>query len=219
MDSCVSSVAAACESNTVVPCYCPSVNNYISSYNDCYSSGNSIAGTTLWDAFTAGDEYYTALSEECSDVFTETPFSANTRFTTPHVTPTATPIFEPVSISYVTSLPTTTYPTESVWSGTGSLLVGYCAIPEYTLVNAGATVFWAPVVGCQSDKPDCCPSPSTDSAVSTFTSFAASTAPTITINIGSSPTSSGLPGPGGQSDALNECPDDYQSISDGCCPS
>ena len=174
--------------------------------------------------FTDG-EYITLFSDDCSDVYTITSFSVNTMLTTPttpHATAIPTPIFEPVSISIVSSLPTTTYPTQPVWTGTGPLLVGYCASPEYTLVNAGPTVWWAPVVGCHDDKPECCPSSLTDTAVSTFTSFVASTASTITVTI--EPSSQGLSpsqfgGSGGETAALDKCPADYQLVSGGCCPS
>jgi len=232
VESCLSNVDVGCYSTaTIIPCYCSTISNYVSSQNDCLASGNSIGGTTLWDLFTGNNIYFSALSEGCSDVYTVTPFSitSNTMLTTPRATTTPqatatpTPIFEPISISVVSSLPTTTYPTQSIWSGTGDLLVGYCASPEYTLVDAGATVWWAPVVGCHPDKPDCCPSSSTDTAVSTFTSFVASTAPTVTVTIepsgqNSSPTSQ--PGDfGGENVAMAKCPADYQTVSGGCCPS
>jgi hypothetical protein len=35
-------------------------------------------------------------------------------------------------------------------------LLGYCNAPQYVLLD-GPTAYWAPMVGCNYDKADCCP--------------------------------------------------------------
>jgi hypothetical protein len=221
VESCLSSVYEGCyTSASVYPCYCSTISGYVDSQNDCFATGNSIAQTTLWDQWTGTDAtlYLSELTDACSDLYTLSSytFPSNPAITTHHATVTPTPIFEPVTISVVSSIPTTTYPTQSIYSGGGNLLAGYCSDPEYTLVAAGASVWWAPIVGCHSDKPDCCPSSSTsDVSASTFTSEVASTAPTVTVTIG--PSQSGDFGAGNA--AMEKCPADYQTVSGGCCPS
>ncbi|KAK4150469.1 hypothetical protein C8A00DRAFT_46151 [Chaetomidium leptoderma] len=39
----------------------------------------------------------------------------------------------------------------------GELLAGDCASPSYTLINGGDLVLYAAVVGCNADRPQCCP--------------------------------------------------------------
>ena len=226
-ETCIESVVDVCTATvSVEACFCSSFSNYYSSAIDCLSSANLIAGTLLSEltSYGYGTDYFSLVSSECSQFYTATPFSATSVRTTSHAAATPTPntiatpppIFEPVTISVVSSLPTTTYPAQPIWSGSGDLLVGYCASPEYTLVEAGATVWWAPVIGCHSDKPDCCPSSLANDAVSTFTSFVASTAPTVTVTI--EPSGSSQPADFGNK-AIDKCPADYQSVSGGCCPS
>lgn len=102
---------------------------------------------------------------------------------------------------------------------------GYCATPEYTILD-GPTVYWAPVVGCVGGKSDCCPF---SVPASTVAPTAAGTVPaTITITILASAEASqqavgasgGFPIAVDPAQAtLDRCPDDYQSVGDGCCPS
>jgi hypothetical protein len=111
------------------------------------------------------------------------------------------------------------------WNGSGPLLVGYCTTPQYTLFD-GATALWAPVIGCVDGKPDCCPY-----TVQTQTATVTDTVSTVTIDIGistqGSQSSQGeqvgqLAFPTAENPAqatLPRCPEDYQSVSDGCCPS
>ncbi|KAF2402771.1 hypothetical protein EJ06DRAFT_519794 [Trichodelitschia bisporula] len=91
-----------------------------------------------------------------------------------------------------------------VWSGSGNLLVGYCATPTYVLIN-GATVYYIPVIGCVDGKSDCCP-------------YQVPSAATTTA--GPSLNNALVPQPGdGRVFSLAKCPDDYASAQGGCCPS
>jgi hypothetical protein len=51
---------------------------------------------------------------------------------------------------------TTTHSATPTWSGSGSLLQGYCTTPQYVILD-GLTVYWAPIVVCADCKSDCCP--------------------------------------------------------------
>lgn len=112
------------------------------------------------------------------------------------------------------------------YSGTGKLLNEYCNSQHYILLD-GPTPYWAPFVGCNQDKADCCPyqvASSTDSgngAVPTVT-----VVKTITVNVGPGGVTSAYTGinayPAAATVAqgtLARCPDDYVSVSGGCCPS
>ncbi|OCK88346.1 uncharacterized protein K441DRAFT_476469, partial [Cenococcum geophilum 1.58] len=87
----------------------------------------------------------------------------------------------------------------SKWSSSGNLMQGYCATPEYTILD-GPTVYWAPVVGCVGGKSDCCPFsvPASTQAVGASGGFPIAVDPAQAT--------------------LDRCPDDYQSVGDGCCP-
>ncbi|KAH7380753.1 hypothetical protein BKA66DRAFT_129997 [Pyrenochaeta sp. MPI-SDFR-AT-0127] len=97
------------------------------------------------------------------------------------------------------------------WTG-GALLQGYCATPDYTIID-GPTAYWAPVVGCVGGKADCCPF---------------DIPPTVALEVAAVETGSASAGGGERGfpsalspvqATLSKCPDDYRSIGEGCCPS
>jgi hypothetical protein len=137
-------------------------------------------------------------------------------------TPVPTLVLEPISTGPPTAAPTHS-PIPS-YSGQGNLLVGYCATPDYVLLD-GPTAYWAPLVGCVNEKSDCCPY-----AVQSGTSTSATTitvVSTITMDVGPDGATqapyAGLqayPTPVSSNQAiLANCPGDYISVSGGCCPS
>jgi len=110
-----------------------------------------------------------------------------------------------------------------MWAGSGDLLREYCLTPEYTLLD-GPTAYWAPVVGCVSNKPDCCPFPIP--VMSSTATVTGSVPPAVTIvapgsDASATPTTDGVfPSAISPDQAtLERCPDDYTSVSNGCCPS
>lgn len=132
-------------------------------------------------------------------------------------------VLEPISTGPPTGPPTHS-PIPS-YTGSGDLLQGYCATPEYILLD-GPTAYWAPAIGCVDDKTDCCPySVAQTSAAATATIVTAVS--TVTVNIGpggtTQPVYSGFlafPTPASTNQAtLAHCPADYQTVSGGCCPS
>lgn len=105
---------------------------------------------------------------------------------------------------------------EPKYQGTGQLLAGACsASTDYTLVNAGATVYAAGVVGCNGNRPECCP----------WKVGAMGSANGAAPAGGSSDDQSGnrvgvdfpLPAENAQA-VLTGCAQDYYSVSGGCCP-
>jgi hypothetical protein len=92
----------------------------------------------------------------------------------------------------------------------------------------GPTALWAPIIGCVGDKPDCCPFTVTNT-ITDVVGVTATQALTVTVDVGASslsPTSGGalgsdgFPQPtNGSQETLAHCPDDYQTVAGGCCPS
>jgi hypothetical protein len=138
---------------------------------------------------------------------------------TPSHTPA--PIF--VSVTTVTSLSTTTVytPLSQTWTGgTTTLLAGYCQTPALSLCHGTTTAYWAAVLGCVDEKPDCCPygavnfvSPGATEVVYT-TTFAASIGPAGQTILPSNV----VPSVATAAPSLSQCPGDYYQISGGCCP-
>ncbi|KAF2188884.1 hypothetical protein K469DRAFT_684172 [Zopfia rhizophila CBS 207.26] len=113
------------------------------------------------------------------------------------------PTFAPVTVAPADSISTTTYPPVSVYTGSGSILKGYCVTPDYTILD-GPTVYWVPVVGCISSRQDCCAS-ETGSEASKTSGGAGAAFP-----ISSFPAQA----------ELDTCPQDYHTVGGtGCCPS
>ncbi|KAK0717479.1 hypothetical protein B0T26DRAFT_615241, partial [Lasiosphaeria miniovina] len=46
---------------------------------------------------------------------------------------------------------------QPTYNGNGQLLAGGCSTPAYTLVQEGNMVYQALFVGCQANRPECCP--------------------------------------------------------------
>lgn len=117
--------------------------------------------------------------------------------TTPPTSPavsTSVPDASVTTVPFVSTTPILTHSPIAAWTGSGNLLNGYCTTPDYILLT-GPTVYWAPFVGCDQNKPDCCPFPVVTAAANYP-----------------------VPQSTGQA-TLSHCPDDYQTVSNGCCPS
>ncbi len=85
------------------------------------------------------------------------------------------------------------------------LLEGDCSSTSYTLVNGGDMVFYAAFVGCNADRPQCCPWNVSTEAVPQGNRVAAA--------------AGGFPIPASDiKDQLRQCPNDYYSVSGQCCP-
>jgi hypothetical protein len=124
----------------------------------------------------------------------------------------------------------------SLYGDSGPLLTGYCATYDYSLLSGpqSTALYYIPIVGCVGDKPDCCPFPVNTTTTSTVTksittSVTISTAGVVTVSVistvtveDSSPESTSFVFPTPESQAqvtLNRCPQDYETVSSGCCPS
>jgi hypothetical protein len=223
--TCIVSVNHQCVAKaTVEPCYCQNLNGWISDQNACYASGNAEAGTSIWPI--VDTTYYSFETEQCSNPRTVSHYGG---FTTPKLT-SATPtsvILSYAPVSFVTTpTPTTSYPPlSSTWNNNGPLNVGYCGTPEFQIYDAGQTALWAPAVGCANNKPDCCPFGSAANVAGNgfipgTTTTAASTS-TSTVNVGADgqTLSAGPSGYAAGQVFLDKCPQDYASVSGGCCPS
>jgi hypothetical protein len=91
----------------------------------------------------------------------------------------------------------------SRWNGFGAILQDYCATPSFSeIVGPIATVvYYAGIVGCMANKPDCCPGQY----------GIAGSGLALEKNV--------FPDPADQSaEMLSGCPDDYELKSSFCCP-
>ena len=125
--------------------------------------------------------------------------------------------------------PPTTAPTYSPipsYTGSGSLLQGYCNTPNYILLD-GPTAYWAPIVGCNDDKVGCCPysvAKQTDTTAGIGTTV--TVVRTVTVDVGPGSTIQSVytglnaypVAISADQASLQRCPDDYQTVSGGCCP-
>ncbi|KAK5659527.1 hypothetical protein OQA88_729 [Cercophora sp. LCS_1] len=117
-----------------------------------------------------------------------------------------------------TALPPTTnrasvaQPT-STFDGEGSLLAqSTCKSASYTLVEAGDVVYYAAVIGCMGDRPECCPW-----SVSVEGSGGPTTASFEGNRVAGGAGRFPVPASGLHA-VLARCPDDYYSVSGQCCP-
>jgi len=105
------------------------------------------------------------------------------------------------------------YGVQPSYQGTGDLLQGDCGQTDFTLVNAGSTVYYAGFMGCNNDRPECCPW-----AAATPASLASGSAATGAAGADARD-SVDFPVPVNNDFAvMKKCADDYYSISGGCCP-
>jgi hypothetical protein len=105
------------------------------------------------------------------------------------------------------------YGVQPSYQGSGNLLQGDCAQTDFTLVNAGSTVYYAGFQGCNNDRPECCPF-----AVATPASLLSGSAATAAAGANDGD-SVDFPVPVNDDFAvMKSCADDYYSISGGCCP-
>jgi hypothetical protein len=87
----------------------------------------------------------------------------------------------------------------------GALLEGECQSTTYTLLDAGDMVIYAPLVGCNADRPECCP---------------------WNVSTGAGPEGNRVaaapgefPAPASSAkESLDKCPQDYYPVSGLCCP-
>ncbi|KAI9861033.1 MAG: hypothetical protein M1813_005462 [Trichoglossum hirsutum] len=156
----------------------------------------------------------TAITPDGTTTINTSPTTDPSTSTMPHTTPngssTRTPApstlpTEPGSGSSSHIGTSTTSGSSGSHYSTGNLLVGTCATAEYTeiLDDHDFVLFYVAVVGCISDKPDCCP------------------AATVTQPPHSPPVSSDQYRFVGGSTSpiyLPSCPDDYETVSGVCCP-
>jgi hypothetical protein len=97
----------------------------------------------------------------------------------------------------IASLPTVAYTGQPI-------LVGTCTIPQYTaILLPDGSYLAAPIVGCNENHPQCCPSLAAGTVTPTATYLSMTDAAIVTA-LAASP--------------LTICPGDYTSTSSVCCP-
>jgi hypothetical protein len=102
---------------------------------------------------------------------------------------------------------------EATFRDGGELLAGDCQTTSYTLLNGGDMVLYAPFVGCNGDRPQCCPWNVTNDA------SLDSPGPNGDDNRAAAVRAGDFPIPAGNvKDSLPRCPQDYYSVSGQCCP-
>ena len=95
------------------------------------------------------------------------------------------------------------------YQGTGELLKGPCSSTSFTLIDASSTIYYAGFIGCNRDRPECCPWSVAQQGVAAG-GAATDSAGNVVYDL-PKPANSDLK-------QLASCADDYYSISGGCCP-
>jgi hypothetical protein len=145
---------------------------------------------------------------------------------TAHVITTTTITLVTVSVvdfTPATPIPPVTHTQLPTFSGGGTLNAGKCSVTSYTLLNDTATAFFIPFIGCDGNRPECCPFTPNNVMIAGATSGG-----TVTLTATGTATpgqslltfSSGypVPGPNDQHATLSKCPDDYDDYGTACCP-
>lgn len=105
-----------------------------------------------------------------------------------------------------------------IYKGTGQLLAGACSeSTDFQLVNAGATEYVAGFVGCNKNRPECCPWQVGDPTAAAAAAGATGTDSTGTYNQNHNDVDLPLPADNAQA-VLANCAGDYYSVSGACCP-
>ena len=81
------------------------------------------------------------------------------------------------------------------------------------MVDAGDMVFYAPIVGCNAARPECCPWVASGKAMATATGPSEDQINRVAAAAGQFPKPEN-----GQLSLLPKCPNDYYSVSGLCCP-
>ncbi|KAL2135017.1 hypothetical protein VTI74DRAFT_10054 [Chaetomium olivicolor] len=197
LSSCYSGFLAATDYNAAATsCYC----NYGIPYLDCFFS-QVATGTcaSYYGVNNRGQYQMSFFSEYCGSI----PPSAMA-----NIQPPTSVSLDLDTVKVVTATGALKnqpdYAGEPSYKGTGDLLKGPCSQTDFTLVDAGSTVYYAGFMGCNKDRPECCP---WAVATSTYASDAQGNRPYD------------FPKPiNGDLAQLAKCADDYYSISGGCCP-
>lgn len=172
-----------------------------------------------------GSDFSTTMSSGQAASSTAGPAQSIWTVGAPLTGPNSVPSLLLESISYGPPTATPTHSAIPIYSGSGSLLQDYCNTPDYILLD-GPTAYWAPMVGCNTDKTDCCPYTVAQQANSPLvTGTTVTVVSTVTVNLGAGQTQVVYTGlnayavPVLTSEAsLQRCPNDYQTVSGGCCP-
>ncbi|KAK1758331.1 hypothetical protein QBC47DRAFT_440933 [Echria macrotheca] len=183
-------------------CFCASGMPYLNCYFNALSTSNcyeSILGTLDWNSYML--DYFEST---CGSI----PATAMAQMSPPA---TVSLSFETVDIVTATGPQSTPVIGPPEYKGTGRLLTGDCTETDFTLVDAGSTVYFAGFNGCNGDRPECCPfSVATTAAPAPTDGTNADTGNHIGFD---------FPQPANKDQALlANCADDYYSISGGCCP-
>lgn len=186
-------------------CLCASGMPYLNCFASVLSTAGcyeSVLGSLDWNSYML--DYF---SSTCGSI----PPTAMAQMSPPA---TVSLSFRTVDIVTATGQPPPTPIPEPNYSGAGKLLKGVCTKTDFTLVDAGSTVYFAGFNGCNGDRPECCPWPVATTLASAPTTTAAGTNQDTGNHIGFD-----FPQPRDSNQAtLASCADDYYSVSGGCCP-
>ncbi|KAK3371969.1 hypothetical protein B0H63DRAFT_526832 [Podospora didyma] len=184
--------------SAITSCYC----TYGISYLNCVFS--QVSTGSCANALFGGFDYEDYQTEYYSSYCGSVPPSVMAQLRVPQTVDVSFyPNLKTVTATGVTTTPRHTDP--PLYAGNGNLLAGKCTSTDFTLVDAGATVYLAGFLGCNNNRPECCPW-----KVATDTAQAAASAGSNRIDFPLAADSA--------QQVLSKCADDYYSISGGCCP-
>ncbi|GAB1319885.1 hypothetical protein MFIFM68171_10095 [Madurella fahalii] len=177
-------------------------------YLDCVSAAlatsscqGAVAGVGDWEAYERNWIQDSCPSTPPAAVMTELPQPSTVELD-----------FEPVS-TVTPSGPITKAPPPLVapsFSDGGELLTADCKSTSYTLVDGGDMVYYVAFIGCNADRPQCCP---WDVSIETLPSESDGKGNRVAAEPGQFP----IPADAAKGN-LARCPRDYYSVSGQCCP-
>ncbi|KAK4163848.1 hypothetical protein QBC43DRAFT_334971 [Cladorrhinum sp. PSN259] len=192
-------------------CRCNNGPQYLSCVSSAIATSSCTGVVNDWDGFERS-WLLGSCSAPPSSVMAVLPQPTSVSLSVEPVTLTTPPV--PVT-DLPPAVPTTVFYQPS--SG-GKLLEGDCSSTSFSVINAGDVMFYVPLVGCNANRPECCPWIVSGRAAGQVATDQQTTAGPNTRNFVAA-VAGQFPMPqDGQLIALPKCPNDYYSVSGMCCP-
>ncbi|KAK3987524.1 hypothetical protein QBC44DRAFT_383175 [Cladorrhinum sp. PSN332] len=191
-------------------CRCNNGPQYLSCVSSAIATSSCSGAVGDWDGFERS-WLLGSCSAPPSSVMAVLPQPSTVQLSTEPVAITTPPV-------PITDLPPAVVTVSYQPSSGGKLLEGDCSSTSFSVINAGDMMFYAPIVGCNANRPECCPWIVSGSAAQAAT--AGATAGPSNQDINRVAAAAGqFPMPeNGQISILPRCPNDYYSVSGLCCP-
>ncbi|KAK3295244.1 uncharacterized protein B0H64DRAFT_321318, partial [Chaetomium fimeti] len=198
-------------------CNCNNGMQYLDCVSEAIAASTCVGavGVPDWDAYERS-WFQSSCPTPPSSVMTQLPQPTSVQLDLQYVPPQELPPLRRTIITIIPSGPISQPPRPTatpMFRDGAELLVGDCQSTSYTLLDGGDMVLYAAFVGCNGDRPQCCPWNVTTDASLDSPGSGGDDSRAATIRPGE------FPAPAGNvKDSLDRCPQDYYSVSGQCCP-